>query len=370
MTDWTSALTGDERIIFTLRSLYARYGYAPYRMSKFEEYDLYGKNKEFLVSDSVIAFTDVGGKLMALKPDVTLSIVKNTRDGDGHKLYYNENVYRVPKGGHAFREIMQVGLECIGALTQCDICEVLWLAANSLNAILEDFVLDVSHLGLTAAALDSLSVTDDVRAALLKCVGEKNTHEISALCSENHVEEEKKNALLELISVSSPAAEAIAELEALTEVFGARDAVDELKRTLRVFDGSGFENRIHVDASVISDMNYYNGIVFKGFVRGAPGSVLTGGQYDRLMKKMKRSSKAIGFAVYLDMLERLYDDAQPFDADLMLICPPDTDPAVLRRTLDRLIGEGKTVRTAEKIDPEFRAKSVAKLENGEVIPLE
>ena len=89
-----NALQQSERILFALRSLYDKYGYSRYKMNKFEEYDLYARNKDFLISDRVITFTDTTGKLMALKPDVTLSIVKNTKD-DGNtvqKLYYNENV--------------------------------------------------------------------------------------------------------------------------------------------------------------------------------------------------------------------------------------------------------------------------------------
>ena len=72
-------LREDEKAVFKLRELYNKYGYVPYKMSKFEEYDLYAVNKEFLVSDNVITFTDTDGKLMALKPDVTLSIIKNTK---------------------------------------------------------------------------------------------------------------------------------------------------------------------------------------------------------------------------------------------------------------------------------------------------
>ena len=75
-----SALRFEERAVFALRSLYSRYGYSYYKMSKFEEYDLYVRNKDFLVSDSVITFTDTNGRLMALKPDVTLSIIRHFRD--------------------------------------------------------------------------------------------------------------------------------------------------------------------------------------------------------------------------------------------------------------------------------------------------
>ena len=73
----SSVLRDDEKIIYTLRSLYSSRGYAQYKMSQFEEYDFYVKNKDFLVSDRIITFTDTNGRLMALKPDVTLSIIKS-----------------------------------------------------------------------------------------------------------------------------------------------------------------------------------------------------------------------------------------------------------------------------------------------------
>ena len=62
-------LRDDERAVLALRSIYEKYGYAPYRMSKFEEYELYIRNKDFLVSDRVITFNDTNGKLLALKLD-------------------------------------------------------------------------------------------------------------------------------------------------------------------------------------------------------------------------------------------------------------------------------------------------------------
>ena len=73
-------LSNSEKISFALREVFHSHGFRPYRMSKFEEYDFYAKNKDFLLSDNVITFTDANGKLMALKPDVTLSIIKNSPD--------------------------------------------------------------------------------------------------------------------------------------------------------------------------------------------------------------------------------------------------------------------------------------------------
>jgi ATP phosphoribosyltransferase regulatory subunit len=153
-------------------------------MNKFEEYDLYARNKDFLISDSIITFTDRSGKLMALKPDVTLSIVKNTADtGSVQKLYYNENVYRVSKGSGVFREMLQVGLECLGRIDDYAIFEVLLLAAKSLLSISQLCVLDISHLALVTQLLDAMAIPRETHANLFSAMSEKNLHDILARIS-------------------------------------------------------------------------------------------------------------------------------------------------------------------------------------------
>ena len=168
----------EEQAIFALRGLYQRYGYTPYKMSQFEEYDLYVRNKDFLISDRIITFSGEGGKLMALKPDVTLSIVKNAPEASGvvQKVYYSENVYR------DYREIMQAGLECVGDLTDYDIAEAVVLAAKSLALLGENYVLDISHMGLVGAVLNRLGFDTDEQKKIMTCLRQKNTHELRALC--------------------------------------------------------------------------------------------------------------------------------------------------------------------------------------------
>ena len=99
-TQILSEMSGLERFIFSLRALYGKSGYRQYQMSKFEEYDLYARYRDFLASEQIISFTDTDGKLRALKPDVTLSLIKNLPDRpyDQQKLYYDERVYRVSTG--------------------------------------------------------------------------------------------------------------------------------------------------------------------------------------------------------------------------------------------------------------------------------
>lgn len=310
-----------ERVAYALRGLYDQYGYAQYRMSKFEEYDLYARNKDFLISDSVITFTDPGGKLMALKPDVTLSIVKNSLDraGSVRKLYYNENVYRVTKGAHAFKEILQMGLECLGSVDDYCIFEVLSLAAQSLKMISEEAVLDISHLGLLTELMDSIGVPAEKRSALVQLLSQKNAHEIGALCAEAGISEASAAVLLRLVNMKGTPAEVLPELEVLIGSYVNSDTLCRFAAVLRALACSEIAPLLRIDFSVVDDLHYYNGFVFKGFVKGLPGSVLTGGQYDKLMRKMKRSDCAIGFAVYMDMLERLEEADSGYDVDVVLL---------------------------------------------------
>jgi len=146
MENYKDILRYDERVILELRGLYEEFKYSQYRMSRFEEYELYAGNKAFMPSGDILTFTGISGRLMALRPDVTLSIVKNAKDdGELKKLYYNENVYR--SDGAEFKEQMQVGLECIGMIDVDLAGEVLMLAKKSLEIISKHSRLGISHMG-------------------------------------------------------------------------------------------------------------------------------------------------------------------------------------------------------------------------------
>ena len=320
-------LNNKEKAMFALRALYSSHGFSLYRMSKFEEFDLYARNRDFMDSASIITFTDTDGMLLALKPDVTLSIVKNNRHigNDIRKLYYNENIYRVSPKTHYFKEIMQVGLECLGKIDDACICEVLLMAAESLKVLSDNAILDISNLDILSRIIQACDVSEEVEAKITTCIGEKNLHGLCRICEENGIDGQKKELLQKLITLYGEPEEVISELEEvfydlgddLTEESRAiySESIRKLVMIKDAFEGTGLEDMIRIDFSVVSDLNYYNGIIFKGFVEGIPDGVLSGGQYDKLMDNMNRNSRAIGFAVYMDYLGKL----SKFDGEEVVI---------------------------------------------------
>ncbi|MBE6601273.1 MAG: hypothetical protein E7637_02055 [Ruminococcaceae bacterium] len=335
----------DELAVYAMRDLYQRYGYTQYRVSKFEEYDLYAKNKSFLVSENILTFTDTNGKLMALKPDVTLSIIKNIGKEDKtlHKYFYDETVYRTGAGWNGFREIMQTGLECIGDIDLYAVAEVVMLAKKSLSLISNDCVLALSHMGLVTGLLENAGIDPDGTAELLNYIETKNTHAIRKYAEQHAISSNDTEAICRITELYEPLDVALEAIAPMVRGQKMEDAYRELRGVSDLMQAYGSHDGLYLDFSVVNDMSYYNGIIFRGFINGIPDGVLSGGRYDRLLSKMGKAAGAIGFAVYLDLLEQLNRDAVVYDVDVVLSYDVSTDIAALIRAAEELRKAGKRV---------------------------
>lgn len=361
-------LKSEERIIFALRKLYKNFGYQPFKMSRFEEYDLYVRNKDFLIADQVITFPDHSGKLLALKPDVTLSIIKNVQDVPGlvQKLYYNENVYRTDKDSRDFKEIMQAGLECVGDLTQFETAEVVLLAAKSLAVMERPFVLDISHMGLLNAILDGSGLSKEDKKKALTFLHQKNVHELQALCNENNCDKRTCQQLSALATMAGTSEAVIPALDALLYTNEQKALLAELNSICKLIAAQGFAESVNIDFSAGSHMKYYSGIVFSGYLEGIPNAVLSGGQYDSLLQKMKKTSKAVGFAIYLDLLQRVLTQPQSYDVDTVLLYgAEETLDAVMQVAAD--LRKNESVLVAHDIPTNITYRKLMKLQNGEAV---
>ena len=299
-----STLQPKERASFALRALYEAAGCRKYHMGRFEEYSLYQANRSFLSSEQVITFTDLDGRLLALKPDVTLSIAKTAQPAPGETLryYYHENVYRPSAESHTFKEIGQMGLEFLGGVGEAEVQQAVCLAAQSLGQLGTDWVLEVSHMGYLFGLLDALQVPEDARAGLLRKLGQKNAHELRAAAGAAGLAD-AADTLCSVLDLSGAYAETLEKAAALCKNDAMRAAVAELEALAVPLEKAG--GVIRLDMTLAGEMEYYNGLVFQGYLKALPRPLLKGGRYDLLLQKFTPGAGAIGFAVYLDELDRL-----------------------------------------------------------------
>ena len=343
-------LKKEEQVIFSLRALFEQYGYKKFKMSKFEEYDFYADNRSFLSSETILAFTGLDGKLLALKPDVTLSIVKNTKGNReaAERVYYNENVYRARKGAGEYKEIMQVGLEYIGEVDEYATLEVLLLAQKSLKAISDQYIMDLSHMGFVAGLMEEVNLPYAQQKAVLSCISEKNAHGIRTICTEAGLAEEMIQKLEALASLYGDLESTLEKAKSLCCNEKMEQATAELEGILRCLKIGGNEQNVNLDFSIVNDMDYYTGIIFQGFINGVPAGILSGGRYDNLLHKMGKDADAIGFAVYLDLLERFESTEKEYDVDTLLLYEDGVDTAALAKAAQMLTDNGQSVLVQKK----------------------
>lgn len=351
--------SSQEELIPKLRTLYEMLGYKKYKMNKFEEYDFYLENKSFLKSKNIITFNDLNGKLLALKPDVTLSIVKNSGTSP-QKLYYTENVYRVKSG--QYKEIMQVGLEYIGNVDTYTMGEVISLAAKSLASISDSFALDISHMGFISGLLDELNLSGAEYEKLIELISRKDAHEIKALCESSGAAPEITEKIIAMATLYGSFDEILPVCRELSVNEKTDNAIYELACLGELLKATGSDKNINLDFSIVNDMSYYTGVIFQGFINGITGSVLSGGRYDNLLSKMGKSIGAIGFAIYTDMFEYLEFSNSENDVDVMLLYTANADVTSVAKKVRELTDGGLTVLASTEIPKNLKYKLMVNLD--------
>lgn len=125
--------------------------------------------------------------------------------------------------------------------------------------------------------------------------------------------------LKQLVDLYAPFREGIETLSGFAMSNSAARLVAHLRALAEVLESFGVLQHIYLDFSLVNSMDYYNGIIFQGAAENIPFTVLSGGRYDRLPEKMGKKVGAIGFAMYLDMVENYLSVPKHYDVDLLLL---------------------------------------------------
>lgn len=359
-----SLMKNEELAVFRLRELYSGFGYSQFKMNKFEEYDLYVKNKDFLISDRIITFTDTNGKLLALKPDVTLSIINNFTDGSEkiQKMYYSENVYRVSGTNGRFKEIMQTGLECIGHIGTYEIAEVVFLAVKSLEIIDEDFSLELSHRALLSSLISHMGIDGKIKGKVLEAIGIKSSGMCDEMLSAELITKEQYSLIKALCANYSTSSDFINAISPFVSSEDTKKYFDEFVSLLTAVENEDKKGRLTVNFSIASNQGYYSGTVFKGYINGIPVSVLSGGQYDTLMKKFGEAAGAVGFAVYLDSFESFKKTRNEYDVDTVLLIEENAEPSKVFSFVEAIKLEGERIYVSSKLPEELKYRRILRME--------
>ncbi|MBQ8783183.1 MAG: ATP phosphoribosyltransferase regulatory subunit [Clostridia bacterium] len=357
MFDFFGSMPTEDRLVFELSKLYEQYGYRKFCMAKFEEYSFYSDNRDFLSGEGVIAFNNSDGRLMALKPDITLSIVKNARIDKNTctKAYYNENVYRISQETNDYKEIKQSGVELMGNIDSYSIGEIVTLALKSLQKIDSDCVLCLSHMAFISAVLDEMKLPASAKEQIIFCERNKNSHDLKSVCEQYGVEEKYVEYFTALTALNGSFDEVLQGLRYISMNDATDNACNELEEVYNTLQAVSLGNKVQLDLSVVNPSSYYNGIIFSGYVKASPTPVLAGGRYDNLASKIRKGIGAVGFAVYLDNLNLHYPVESETDCDILILNKSEKSGIALTKAVEEFVSQGNSVRVEKEIPENFKA---------------
>ncbi|MBE7088846.1 MAG: hypothetical protein E7370_04965 [Clostridiales bacterium] len=347
-------LKKEEEIAVNLKSLYKSFGFSPYKMASFEEYSLYTTYIDFLTSGNVATFS-ANGKLLALRPDVTLSILKNIKlsEGKTKKLFYDEKVYRTALGGKDFKEISQIGVEVLGEVDEVSQAELLILAYKTLQTVGKDFTLEIAHMGIISSFIDELMLNSVQKNEVIAFLRAKNVHGFMEYATANNCPKLATEAFIKLINAEGEAVSVLNEVITFAQNEGAIKACNDLLKILSLIKN---QIKITLDFSIANTSAYYNGIIIKGYVLGVPNFVLTGGRYDILAQNLGKSICAVGFALYLGELSAYINEKQN-QVDTIIIYSKDTAEKAFELA-NQMRKTEKSVQLAKQVPANFTGKVI------------
>lgn len=317
-----------------IEELFIANGYQKYKMTKFEEYDLYASHRDFLETSQIITFNDLDGSLLALKPDITLSIVKNA--SKPQKVYYNETVYR-PRDHH-YREIPQLGVEWLGEMDAYTEAETIALACSCLSAIEPSYVLRINDIGLLHAIFDKENLSHGMQKEILDALSAKNVDALEEMAKKQVISQESADRWIALLHIDAPLKKALEEMEPYFKEEAYSDSLRQLRQLSNLLEILDENLNVYFDFSLVNSLDYYTGTIFQGMVETIPFPILSGGRYDRLVSKMGKPMQAIGFAVYMDVVENNLRISEEPDSKRTLILYDSSDSL---RDVAKLICTGR-----------------------------
>ena len=306
-----------------LTTMFRARGYRQVITPAIEFYDVFGSSAAHFPQENMYKLTDTRGRLMVIRPDCTIPIARlvATRLAASPmplRLYYSENVYRVEHDLRGKRnEVFQTGVELIGSNALRSDLEIVELAASGLSDIGgERFRIELCHIGYFKALIDSLDAPGETKEQIRQCIEQKNYPALGDLLDPFGAA--RAALALRYLPRLFGGEEVFEKAYALFDENGARESLDYLRSIYDYLRQLGLEGSVIVDLGLVNQIEYYTGIIFRGYFDGIGEPVLSGGRYDNLISDFGAALPAVGFAVNADLASAVIEKQPPQTPDILV----------------------------------------------------
>lgn len=287
-----------------INKVFKHYGYNSIETPIFEYYEVF--SDESILPEQMYKFFDRDGSILALRADMTPPIARVVATSykiddlplrfcyTGKAFRYNE-IYQ-----GKLREFSQAGIELIGINSEDADAEIIAIAVNSILATgLENFRIDIGQVDFFKGILEEAGFDEETGIEVQNMIDKKDYIGLEEILDSTKISSNLKNIFLDLPKLVG----SIDTLKIIKNIITNKKAlvaVEKLESLYNILQDYGIEKYISFDLGMITHINYYTGIIFRGYTYGTGFSILDGGRYDRLIQKFGMDTPAVGFAIRIN----------------------------------------------------------------------
>lgn len=302
------------RIESAAKEVFAHHGYHMVQPPTFEYYDVY--DAAVTKAENMFKFFDSNGRMLALRPDLTTSVARIAATKP-----LGELPYRIAYSGSAFRndeafsnarqrEFSQVGIELIGDGSAAADAEVIEISIEALLKFgISDFQIDMGQVDYYKGLAELAGLDEDYSDMLRAKINDKDFVAIADMLERLNISDDLKEAFCDMPKLFGDID--IVEKELKNDILSnkSRAALENLMQVYEILKSKGLEKYIAIDLGMVPNLDYYTGIIVKGFAKGVAFPICSGGRYDNLTAKFGRELPATGVAIGIERVMTVLSDS-------------------------------------------------------------
>ncbi len=313
-----------------LHHVLLKYGYQDIQTPTFEFFNIFSSEIGTTPSRDLYKFFDKEGNTLVLRPDFTPSIARSAAkyymDNDMPvKLCYMGNTFINSSSYQGrLKETTQSGAEFIGDDSAAADAEIIAMVVDSLKtAGLSEFQVSIGHAQFFAGLIKAAGLTEEQEIELRALILNKNFFGVEELVDTLNLKDNLKKLFCMLGNFDLKAEEihmAKAYAKDYPDIFESLERLEYLNEILKIY---GVDKYISYELGIISNYQYYTGIIFYAYTFGTGEPIVKGGRYDSLLQYFGKNAAAIGFAIVVDQLmsaltRQKIDILMPEDTELIV----------------------------------------------------
>jgi len=289
-----------------IRETFRLNGYREIETPTIEFYDVF--ENSLINQESMYKFCDSKGRLLALRPDITIPVARIAATKLKDEVYpikccYIGNTFSFDEiGGGRQNEFTQAGCELLGVNSPDADAEIIAMAIESLKATgIEDFKIDIGQVGFFKGLMEESGLDENAIEEVREFIDQKNLVGIEQVMDRYKVKSSLKKIILDLPRLFG-SREILQRIDYDDIGKRAASALQNIKEVLEILEDRNLSEYVSIDLGMVQSLNYYTGIVFRGYTHGVGFPVMSGGRYDRLVALFGRDLEATGFSLGINMI--------------------------------------------------------------------